>query len=96
MISEYVIRYAAENQNGTVPLVLPNLSRLESLSDPKEYLYGLLRTASQKTGRRLREFKPQRFVHRIPDVIDDFSPLRSLSSFQAFESDVREWISRSY
>ena len=95
LISEYAIRYAAENQNGTVPLALPNLSRLESLSDPKECLYGLLRTASQKTGRRLREFKPQRLVHRIPDVIDDFSPLRSLSSFQALESDVREWISRS-
>lgn len=94
LISENAIRYAAENRNGTVPLAMPSLSRLESLNDPKECLYELLRTASQKTGRRLREFKPQRYVHRIPDVIDDFSPLRSLSSFQALESDVREWMSR--
>lgn len=96
LISENAIRYAAENRNGTVPLALPSLSRLESLNDPKDCLYDLLRTASQKTGRRLREFKPQRYVHRIPDVIDDFSPLRSLSSFQALESDVREWMSRAH
>jgi hypothetical protein len=94
LISEEAIRYAAENKNGTVPLALPRLSRLERLVDPKEYLYGLLRTASQKTGRRLREFKPQRYVHRISQAIDDFSPLRSLSGFQDLESDIRAWMSR--
>jgi hypothetical protein len=94
LISEDAIRFAAENQNGTVPLDLPSLSRLERLVDPKECLYGLLRMASQKTGRRLREFKPQRYVHRISHAIDDFSPLRSLSSFQDLESDIRAWMSR--
>lgn len=94
LISEDAIRFAAENQNGTAPLVLPRLSRLERIIDPKEYLYGLLRTASQKTGRRLREFKPQRYIHRISHAIDDFSPLRSLSSFQDLESDICAWMSR--
>jgi hypothetical protein len=94
LISEDAIRFAAENRNGTVPLDLPRLSRLESLIDPKECLYGMLRTASQKTGRRLREFKPQRHVHRISYAINDFSPLRRLSSFQDLESDILVWMSR--
>ena len=94
LLSEDAIRYAAENRMGTVPLDLPRLSQLERLTDPKDCLHGLLRAASQKTGRRLREFKPQRFVHRITDVIDDFSPLRNLSSFRALESDVRNWMTR--
>jgi hypothetical protein len=94
LISEDAIRFAAENTNGTVPLDLPRLSRLEHLIDPKENLYGMLRTASQKTGRRLREFKPQRYVHRISHAINDFSPLRSLSSFRDLESDIRAWVTR--
>jgi hypothetical protein len=94
LISEDAIRFAAENTNGTVPLDLPRLSRLEHLIDPKEKLYGMLRTASQKTGRRLREFKPQRYVHRISHAINDFSPLRSLSSFRDLETDIRAWMTR--
>jgi len=94
LLSESAIRYAAENRNGTVPLDLPSLSRLESLPDPKEVLYELLRVASEKRGRRLKEFKPQRYVHRIAQVIDDFSPLRKLSSFLALESDLQTWMNR--
>lgn len=94
LISEEAIRYAAENRAGKVSLQMPGIGRLENLADPKSTLHDLLRIASQKTGRRLKDFQPHRCVHRIPDVISDFSPLRALSSFKALEEDVRKWYSK--
>ncbi len=89
LISEPAIRLAADNPNGKVHLSIPAPHTLENLSNPKQILKDLLLEASEKSGRRLKIF--QRDInlrlYRVATYIDDFSPLRSLSAFQAFESD---------
>lgn len=83
------IRWAASNPSGKEPLALPPLHTLETLSNPKEILHRLLREASELTGRRLQKFKVSHAVHRVADTIQDFSPLKYLSAYQAFEVAVR-------
>jgi hypothetical protein len=90
LISEPVIRAASGNPNGHVPLPMPDPNRLEQLPDPKETLFTLLRTASELHGRRLRGLRVHRLVHRIVELIDDFSPLRILPAFTAFEAQLEE------
>ena len=83
------IRRAAANPNGRVPIQLPPLNSLESLPDPKNTLYQLLRTASELHGRKLKKLRPQASVHRLAECIDDFSPLRKLPAFQALENEIQ-------
>jgi hypothetical protein len=90
LISERVIRAASGNPNGRVPLPMPAPNRLEHLPDPKETLFTLLRTASELHGRRLGSLRVHRLVHRIVELIDDFSPLRVLPAFTAFETQLEE------
>lgn len=71
-----------------MPLRLPPLERLELVPDPKQVLYDALRVASELAGRHLRRFNPRAAVHLLAGLIEDFSPLRSLSAFRAFEDDV--------
>jgi hypothetical protein len=92
MISEAALRSAAMNRNGTIPLVMPPIEKLEDLPDPKQVLHELLRKASEKRGRRLKEFNPGQVVHQLPQEITDFSPLRQLSGFCALEADLRSWL----
>ena len=95
LFDEMAIRYAAGNPNGNVPITLPPLDHLEELPSPKAELYQLLRQASGRTGRRLKRFQPNKQVRRIPDFIDDFSPLRALSAFATLETDVARIIIQS-
>lgn len=92
LIDERAIRRAADNPNGSVSLSLPRVSRLERLPDPKATLNDLLIEASEKTGRRLVKFRrisELAWRHgRVADLIEDYSPLRSLSAFNAFENHV--------
>ena len=92
LIDERAIRLAADNPNGTSTIPLPELRRLEDEADPKELLLRCLVLASEKSGRRLDQFKRtlHRRVHRVADLIEDFSPLRRLPAFQQFESSARE------
>ncbi|MFM7464010.1 MAG: hypothetical protein ACKO28_00780 [Cyanobium sp.] len=92
MISEAALRAAAMNRNGTIPLVMPPIEKLEHLPDPKQILHELLRKASEKRGRRLKEFNPGQVVHQIPQEIKDFSALRQLLSFRDLEADLRSWL----
>lgn len=85
LISEGAIRIASGNPNGRVRLVMPAHNVLEGLPDPKETLFALLRTASELRGRRLRNLRVHRLVHRIVELLDDFSPLRCLAAFAEFE-----------
>ncbi len=90
LIDTNAIRRAADNPNGCVAIDLPSVKKLESVPDPKRELHSLLEAASEKTGRRLDQFKrdlPLR-VRRVADYIDDFSPLRRLPAFQKFEADL--------
>lgn len=85
LISETVIRRASGNPSGTSALAIPRIRDLESLPDPKETLFSLLRTASNLQGRRLNALNVHTLVHRVAELIDDYSPLRQLSAFIDFE-----------
>ncbi len=85
------IRKAADNPNGRVALKLPPVRRVEDLPDPKQMLHEALEIASEKTGRRLEQFRrdlPRR-VQRVAEFIADFEPLRAVPAFHEFEEEVR-------
>lgn len=83
------IRQAAGNPNGTVPLELPRLSDIESLPDPKGVLHRALRTATQYGAHRIKRFDVNKAVQRVPEYVEDLSPLRNLPAFAALEEEVR-------
>jgi len=83
------IRQAAGNPNGTVALNLPTLSEIESIPNPKRVLRDILRTATELGARRRKHFDTNIAVQRIPECIEDFSFLRSLSAFIALEEELR-------
>jgi hypothetical protein len=82
------VRRAADNPNGRQPIDIPELRRLERVPDPKSVLESALRRAANKRGRDLERFNRDlsKRVHRVAELIDDFSPLRSLSAFVQFEA----------
>ena len=89
LLETQAIRSAADNPNGSVSIELPRASDLENVPDPKGVLDGLLIAASEKTGRRLAQFKrdlPRR-RGRVAALIHDFSPLRQLPAFNAFRAE---------
>ena len=88
LFHEQAIRFAAGNPSGSVELDLPRWSEVEALRKPKEKLVGLLRQASGLSARRRRGVRWRRQIHRIAELIDDFSPLRRLSAFESFEEDL--------
>lgn len=91
LFDEAAIRSAAGNPNGRRPLLLPSpTSACERLPDPKESLLRMLREACGLQGRRLKKFSPELARARVADVIDDFTPLRSLQAFQVLEDEVRQ------
>lgn len=90
LISKDAIRSAAGNPNGKIQLDLPNVTRLESLPDPKLELKNLLERASELNPRRLRKFHPLKRMHNLADHIEDFAPLRRLKSFSELESAIRD------
>lgn len=89
LLDEVALRKAAGNPNGSISLAMPNIKRLEQLSDPKNTLHNLLRQASELKGRRLKQFSIHERVHRVAELIDDFSALRVLSAFQALEDELQ-------
>jgi hypothetical protein len=92
LIDETALRKAADNPNGRQRLSLPRLSTLEQLTDPKDTLYGLLRTASGLSGKRAKKFKANSRVQRLAEYISDYSSLRSLPAFRNFEEDLEQII----
>lgn len=88
LFDEAAIRKAAGNPNGKQQLRIPPANKLEELSNPKEILYELLRNASELSGRRLKKFNVHRAIHRITELIDDFSPLNELSAFRALKEEI--------
>jgi hypothetical protein len=88
IFNEPAIRRAADNPNSKRRLDLPELKRIESQPDPKELLHRLLREASELSPQRLKKFNVHEKVHRLADLIDDFTPLRQLSAFNILEKDI--------
>lgn len=91
LLEEQAIREAASNPRGRSSLSMPKLHELEHLADPKAELDELLRTASELSGRRLKDFNLNWARQRIPEYIKDFGKLRKLSAFNRLEADVRAW-----
>ncbi|MDZ4767015.1 MAG: DUF4276 family protein [Chloroflexota bacterium] len=85
---ETAIRQAVGNPNGKTRLDLPAINRLERIEDPKAQLHDLLRQASERSPRRLKDFNPAKQAHRIVEMIDDFAPLRQLAAFERLEHDL--------
>jgi hypothetical protein len=94
LFDEEVIRSASGNPKGTVQLDLPRINRLEGVADPKQVLYDLLRTASEHKGRKLQSLPVRRLVHRVSELLEEFSPLRVLPAFVAFEAALAEIVAR--
>lgn len=92
LFDETAIRKAAGNPLGRQPLKLPDLSKLEDQPDPKTILYELLREASGLGSKRRNKLKVEEIVHRVADLIDDFSPLRALPAFMALEQEIKQVI----
>jgi hypothetical protein len=92
LFDEAALRRAAENPNGRCALMLPRRAGAESLPDPKEYLFELLRTASGLPPRRRNQLDVHALAHRVAGLIDDFSPLRVLPAFRALEGDVKTFV----
>ena len=72
LIDEAALRRAAGNPNGTQPLAMPDVQRLEELTDPKQLISELLRQASELQGRRLERFNWRSSVHRVAEMISRF------------------------
>ena len=89
LIDSEAIKTAAGNRNFRGDLVLPKVSQLENEPDPKALLFNLIRYASGLKGRRLDKLSVHSARHILAERIQDFSPLRKLSSFQYFERIVR-------
>ena len=87
LFHEQAVRRAAGNPNGRCPLRIPDPDA-EQVADPKNLLHEALRSASELSGRRLRGFRLGEAVHRVAEYIDDFGPLRALSSFRKLERDL--------
>jgi len=96
LIDEAALRSAADNPRGRMPLEMPLLRKLEEVPDPKQLLWSLLSTASGLRSGRLRRFGPAPRIHRLADLIDDFSPLRQLPAFQALEEDLSRLLAERY
>lgn len=89
LIDEAALRKAAGNPNGTQPLAMPDVQRLEELADPKQLIRDLLRQASELQGRRLERFNWRSSAHRVAEMIGDFSPLYGLAAFQWLAAEVK-------
>jgi len=92
LFNEAAIRRAADNPQGTMKLALPPLPKLEDIPDPKDVLCSLLAEASGLRVGRLHRFFPEARIHRLSELIEDFSPLRRLQGFQALEKELRSTV----
>jgi hypothetical protein len=95
LIDEPAIREASGNPMSACALELPRWTALEALPDPKARLHELLREASGLQGRHRRKFRVEPAVHRLADLIEDFSPLRELPAFRALEADLQSVVLNS-
>ncbi len=90
LIEEQAIRRAAGNPNGQTRLQMPSINSLESLTDPKNKLYELLKKASGRSekSRRLAQFNTRQAAATVPHSIENFSTLDNLPAFQKLRKDV--------
>ncbi|QRF57464.1 DUF4276 family protein [Variovorax paradoxus] len=90
LLDSKAIRAAAGNPDGNSPLQLPPPKSIEKLTDPKAKLFEALVSASDRTGRRKRQFKPEAARHRVAELMD-LSSLRLIPSFAHAEAQVKQF-----
>lgn len=92
LFDSVAIRRASSNSHGQVALPLPSRNRWERETDPKETLFAALRVASELHGRRLDKFDVFAARYRLAGLINDFSTLRGLDTFDRFEAGLGDAI----
>ena len=90
LIDENALKLASGNPNGKILIKLPKLNSIESIANPKGTLIDLLKRATGLSNRRRRSFNPNLAIHNLAENIIDYSPLRSLNSFQLLENNIKE------
>lgn len=87
---EASIRRAAGKPRGKSKLDIPSPKQFETLPDPKHTLLTALLSASEASGRRLKQKRRDfgRMRMRVAELIDDYTPLRGLPAFQQFELEL--------
>lgn len=90
LIDERAMRAAVGRVSGRHPLDLPSSSRIEGIADPKRVLREALGRAHASTGHRAHRLDLESAVHRLADLVEDWSVLRQLPSFRRLEADTRE------
>jgi hypothetical protein len=90
LLDQQAIRTAAGNPRGTAPLELPSSKTIERLADPKTRLFDALNAATDNTGRRKRQFKPEAARHRVAELMN-LASLRQLPSFEHSEAQVKQF-----
>jgi hypothetical protein len=96
LIDIEAIKKAAGNRNYPGQINLPPINNLEKENQPKNILHDLLKEASGLKSRNLKKFNPDKAVHLVAENIEDFSPLRNLNAFQAFERNLIEVVNNLY
>jgi hypothetical protein len=89
LIDKDALKQAAANRKYDKLINLPKINALEKEAQPKKLLFELLKTISELKGRRLNKFNVESAVHQVAENISDFSPLRNLVGFRAFEVDLK-------
>jgi len=84
------IRSAAGNISGKVDLKLPSKKQWETQANSKAILFDALIAASEKSGRALKKFNPEKERAFVARRTRSFSTLRGLSAFDFFESKLIE------
>lgn len=97
LVDESSIRKAADNPNGSVPILLPN--RPEDSPDPKQVLADLILQASELTGRRLAKLRrdADRRQTRVAEYIaagPGFGALDRQPAFERLRRDVERAFGR--
>jgi hypothetical protein len=69
LCDELAIRKAAGNPHSRNSLNLPNAKSLESLSDPKKFLFDLIKDSSGRRGVRLKKLNLHRCAFRVSQYI---------------------------
>ncbi|MBI3979909.1 MAG: hypothetical protein HY331_17175 [Chloroflexi bacterium] len=92
LFDELALRRASGNPQGREPLPLPRLADLEDVIDPKSVLHECIRVASGLQGRRRKKLSVSDRIHRVANLVNDFSPLRTLRAFRALESEIADTV----
>jgi hypothetical protein len=90
LIDKNAIKIAAGNRKYQGDIILPNTNQLETLSDPKDYLFDLIKQVSEKKGRKLKRLNLYFARYIISKNIRDYSVLRQLSAFRHLENEINK------